>query len=68
MATVFRWPFPATPPDEGSFHTCQFNAEWLPVVISVLQQLNDPQVWESPPDDFLDQVATLLDLILTNLD
>ena len=68
MATEFQWPFPTTPPDEGSFHTCQFNAEWLPVVASVLQQLNDPKIWESPPDDFLDQVATLLDLILTNLD
>jgi len=53
MATEFQWPFPTTPPDEGSFHTCQFNAEWLPVVASVLQQLNDPKIWESPPDDFL---------------
>lgn len=68
MAADFRWPFPETPPDDGVFHTCQFNSEWLPIVASVLQQLNDPKLWESPPDDFLDQVATLLDLILTNLD
>jgi len=68
MAANFRWPFPTNPPDEGDLHVCSFSADWLPVVASVLQQLNDPNVWDSPPDDFLDQVATLLDLILTNLD
>jgi len=68
MANEFRWPFPTNPPDEGDLHVCSFSVEWLPVVASVLQQLNDPHTWESPPDDFLDQVATLLDLILTNLD
>lgn len=68
MATGFRWPVPANPPDEGVFHTCQFNAEWLPVVASVLQQMRDVNIWDSPPDDILDQVDTLLDLILTNLD
>jgi hypothetical protein len=68
MADDFRWPVPANPPDEGVLHVCSFNVEWLPVVASVLNQLNDPNVWDSPPDDILDQVATLLDLILTNLD
>ena len=68
MADVFRWPVPANPPDEGVLHVCSFNVEWLPVVASVLQQLNDKFVWDEPPDDILEQVATLLDLILTNLD
>jgi len=68
MANDFRWPFPASPPDEGTLHVCSFSEEWLPVVASVLAQLNDPHTWESPPDDYLDQVAQLLDLILTNLD
>jgi len=67
MANDFRWPVPELPPDDGSFHTCQFNVEWLPVVASVLDQLNDMKVWDSPPDDILDQVATLLDLILTDV-
>jgi len=68
MTNQFRWPVPENPPDEGVFHTCQFNAEWLPVVASVLQQMMDVNTWENPPDDIQDQVAQLLDLILTNLD
>jgi len=68
MAGDFRWPVPANPPDEGVLHVCSFNEEWLPVVASALQMLNDVNVWDSPPDDILAQVATLLDLILTNLD
>lgn len=68
MADDFRWPVPETPPDEGAFHTCQFSAAWLPVVVSVLETLMHPSTWQDPPDDITDQVATLIDLILTNLD
>ena len=68
MTTKFRWPVPENPPDEGVFHTCQFNEEWLPVVVSVLQTMMERETWEDPPDDITDQVATLMDLILTNLD
>lgn len=67
MANTFKWPFPELPPDEGSFHTCQFSVAWLPVVISVLQTMNNPNTWEDPPDDFLDQVGQLLDMILTDI-
>lgn len=68
MAQPFKWPVPETPPDEGSFHTCQFSASWLPVVVSVLNDLRDPKVWDNPPDDITAQVDTLIDLVLTNLD
>jgi len=68
MATDFKWPVPESPPDEGTFHVCSFNEEWLPVVVSVLNDLMNPKLWDSPPDDIQAQVATLIDLILTSLD
>lgn len=68
MANDFRWPVPSNPPDEGDLHVCSFSVDWLPVVVSCLQTLMNKSTWEDPPDDITDQVATLLDLILTNLD
>lgn len=66
-APPFLLPVPELPPDDGSFHTCQFNKQWLPIVLTVLAQLQDPLVWQDPPSDIDGQVAQLIDLVMTDI-
>jgi hypothetical protein len=57
----FEFPPPATPPDEGAFHTCQFNTTWLPVLLSVAGELADISLWDNPPSDMIAQVHQFIE-------
>lgn len=59
----FPLPVPSDPPDTGVFFYPEFGAQWLPVMQGLLQELKDPAIWASPPDDIIGQVDTLLYLL-----
>lgn len=64
----FKWPFPSEYPDAGTLFVIGINPQWIPILVSCCEVLNNPDTWDSPPSDFQGQIATLVDLIMTNLD
>lgn len=63
-----KLPVPDNPPDEGVMQVCAFNVEWLGIIVGLLEQLKNPDQWQSPPSDIVAQVDELIDLVMTNLD
>lgn len=62
----FPVPTPSSPPDEGDFFYPAFGAQWLPVILAKLQELQDPALWESPPDDLIPQLDELMERLMTD--
>lgn len=65
---AYKYPVPESPPDEGTFIFVGFNVEWLPFVLGALLPLQNPNLWDSPPDDITAQVQQLIAQMQDNLD
>jgi len=68
MPTYFKLPVPANPPNEGDFLIVGFNPDWLPILLTLLQQVRTPTAWQDPPIDITGQVDELIYLLETDLD
>jgi len=55
-----RLPVPEDPPDTGVFFYPQFGEQWTPVIIGLLLELKNPDLWEDPPDDIEAQIDELI--------
>ena len=64
----FRFPVPDNPPNSGDFITVQFNIEWLPIILALVETMKSPTQWIDPPDSIQGQVDELIVLLSTNLD
>lgn len=62
----YPFPVPETPPDEGAFHYTYFGEDWLPILLTLLQQVRNPDVWDNPPDDITGQVDELSWMLTVN--
>lgn len=65
MPTDFLYPVPELPPDEGTLWVVAFNAEWLPIVVDAVDNLQRGSLFDVPPADIEEQVDQLVKLILT---
>ena len=59
---------PSSLPDEGTFHICRFNADWLQYVIGAVEKLR-AYCWEDQSDAIIDargHLDLLLDMLMTD--
>jgi hypothetical protein len=60
-----KWQYPGSKPSEGTQITVSYNGDWLSIVSGVLFHLSEKSLWESAPDDILEEISELQYLLET---
>ena len=61
-------PIIAASPDDAAFHTCRFNADWLQVILGVVEDvLQNRESWDSDDEAELDEMQSKVDQLINQL-
>jgi len=54
-----KWQYPGSKPSEGTQIIVSYNEDWLSIVSGVMFHLAYNELWDSAPDDILEEIADL---------